>query len=95
MNRMVDAFGCLQFVRMGGAPGFWDNWVVKKDGEELIPSLEEGAHDASFTDNPIGVTIDAGKQRGKEKDTGRGAGKARDTDKYEGWDWAGAAGEWK
>jgi hypothetical protein len=95
MNSIVDAFGSLQFLRMGGAPGFWENWVVKTDGEEIVPTVEDGVDDASFAADPIGVATVTEKQRGEAKVTGRGSGKARDTDEYEGWDWAGAAGEWK
>jgi hypothetical protein len=97
LNKIVDAFGWLQFVRMGGAPGFWENWTVNLDGDEGEASqsnTEEEKHGENIIDLS-GVSPGAEKAKGKEKVTGKGKGKAKDTEEYQGWDWAGAAGEWK
>jgi hypothetical protein len=95
MNKIVDAFGWLQFVRMGGAPGFWESWMRV---EEARLDAEEGIHgSASFVSDINEVPPDTGKGKGKAKDLGqsKGKGKAKETEEYQGWDWAGAAGEWK
>ena len=95
MNRIVDAFGWLQFVRMGGAPGFWESWMAE-EGEDVPSTAEEGMDDAIVID-VNGVRPDAQNSSNDRKETGasRGKGKAKDTEAYQGWDWAGAAGEWK
>jgi hypothetical protein len=72
VSRLVDAFACLDLMRMGGAPSFWtDNWAIPPDkpAEDCEPPED-------FTRN-------------------KGKGKAKDTDDFQGWDWAGVAGEWK
>lgn len=88
MSRIVDAFAWLQFVRMGGAPGFWDNWPVSLD--------EVASRDVGLSSEEKMVEVDLiSDGNGRESmDTNKGKGKTKDTE-YEGWDWAGAAGEWK
>ena len=100
MNRIVDAFGWLQFVRMGGAPGFWESWIVNSDADEgedvQLAGDVEGKHDASVIDDDVNeVPPDAQNSKSDRMKTGKGKGKAKDTEAYQGWDWAGAAGEWK
>jgi hypothetical protein len=93
MNQMVDAFAWLQFVRMGGAPGFWDNWPVSSDDvaskDAGLSSEERKLEEDPISDRKGRESMDTDKGKGK------GKGKAKDTGEYEGWDWAGAAGEWK
>lgn len=83
MNRVVDAFGWLEFVRMGGAPGFWENWTPYLDADEGQGIRSNGEEDPSF------IYVKG------EEDLGKGKAKAKDVEEYKGWDWAGAAGEWK
>lgn len=74
VSRLVDAFACLDLMRMGGAPSFWsESWPICPDQpkEDCEPLLV--------------IPVDHGK----------GKGKAKETDEFEGWDWAGVAGEWK
>lgn len=35
LGKVIDALGCVELTRMGGAPGFWDSgWVEKNEQEE-------------------------------------------------------------
>ena len=79
LTKVVEAFGCLELVRMGGAPEFWTRgWSGGKMEGGNQDGLEDGVEGGGES---IG---DKGKGKARDSDG-----------EVEGWDWAGVAGEWR
>lgn len=73
VSRLVDAFACLDLMRMGGAPSFWTtSWPI---------------HPEDLENSELSLNTPTDHVNSK--------GKAKETDEFQGWDWAGVAGEWK
>ena len=77
---LVDSFSWLDFVRMGGATGYWKD-SIKERWEAL--RARRGEHAANTQD---------GMEKGKGKS---GATGADEEGVIDGWDWAGVEGEWR
>ncbi|KAM6499062.1 hypothetical protein JOM56_004570 [Amanita muscaria] len=88
VERLVDAFSALDFVRMGGAVGYWRN--VGLDVRDWRKGNRKG--------NAEERRAVKDKDKEEERLTGKGKAKARTKERgkeYEGWDWAGVEGEWR
>ena len=77
---LVDSFSWLDFVRMGGATGYWKDGI-KERWEAL--RARRGEHAPKSED-------------GMKKGKGKGVATSADEEGViDGWDWAGVEGEWR